>query len=435
MKALRASDIWNRISSTARDCKGEALKNLFRVFNPESLEEGFKALDGSKARGIDGVSKKGYEKNLDSNIETLLTKLHNGSYVPSPKREVLIPKANGKMRPIAIACIEDKLVEKVTATLLATIYEPIFKHFSYGFRPVLSCHHAVKEAHEILDSKEKYHFVVEIDLANFFNTVNHRLLMKLLRKKIANKKLLSLLHRQLIAKVKNADGELLTPDVGTPQGGIVSPILANVFLHYAIDEWFSSEFHGRGKMVRYADDCVFFFKSKELAESFLQVLKSRLSKFKLSLNEEKSRTVDFSHTSYEVFDFLGFTFYRGRKRKSRGRLLCIKTSQTKLKKAFKDFTAWIKAIRSAMPTKDIINAVNLKLRGHYNYFGFWCNRHYLHRYYVEVLRNLFKWLNRRSQKRSLDAESFKRKIVDHLLQPPEIINLKPIGWNPYVRTF
>lgn len=433
MSARRASDIWNQISSTARVCKDVAIENLFQVFNSECLKDGFKALDGAKARGIDNVSKKDYELNLDSNIENLLKELHNGSYAPSPKREVLIPKANGKTRPIAIACIEDKLVEKVTATALTCVYEPIFKKCSFGFRPNLSCHGAIKEAYAILDSKEKFNFVVETDFANFFNTVNHRLLMKFIQKKIANKKLLSLLHRHLRAKIQSSDGTLTTPEVGTPQGGIVSPILANVYLHYVIDEWFEKEYRGKGKMVRYADDCVFFFKTQTQANEFLQVLKSRLLKFKLSLNEEKSKVIEFSQDSYEVFDFLGFTFYRGRKRKSRGRLLCIKTSKSKLNKSFKEFTAWIKEMRSAMTTKELIDEVNLKLRGHYNYFGFWCNRHYLHRYYVEVLRNLFKWLNRRSQKRSLDYERFGKVIVKHLLQPPEIINLKQIGWSPYVR--
>ena len=407
------------------------MKNLFHVFNRDNLKEGFKALDGSKARGIDNVSKKDYEKNLDSNIEKLLVKLHNGSYVPSPKREALIPKANGKKRPIAIACTEDKLVERVTSNLLTCIYETIFLRCSYGFRPNLSCHHAINRTHSILDSKKGYDYVVEIDLANFFNTVNHRILMKFVKKKIGSKKLLSLIHRQLVAKIKTDEGGLVTPDVGTPQGGIVSPILANIFLHYALDEWFQESYKGQAEMVRYADDAVFLFKKKESAEKFLEILKNRLLKFKLQLNEEKTKIINFSKDSFEVFDFLGFTFYRGRKRKSRGRLLFVKTSKAKLHKAINDFVEWIKQERNAKKTKELLKIVNSKLRGHYNYFGYWCNRNHLHRYYVEVVRILFKWLNRRSQRKSFDTERFKITIVSHLLQPPEIINLKRIGWNPY----
>jgi group II intron reverse transcriptase/maturase len=407
------------------------MKNLFHCFSRENLEEGFRNLDGSRARGIDNVSKKDYEKKLDSNIDALLVKLHNQSYVPLPKREVLIPKANGKMRPIAIACIEDKLVEKVTATLLTSIYENVFLKCSYGFRPNLSCHHAVNQTHKILESKRGFDFVVEIDLANFFNTVNHRLLMKLVRKRIGSKKTLSLIHRQLVAKVENEEGELLTPEVGTPQGGIVSPILANIFLHYALDEWFIDNYKAQAEMVRYADDAVFFFKNKQAADTFLNTLRDRLKAFKLHLNEEKTKVIDLSKTSHEVFDFLGFTFYRGRKRKSRGRLMMVKTSKTKLFKAVGEFTDWIKKERNSKKTGELLKMANAKLRGHYNYFGYWCNRNHLVRYYTEVLKSLFKWLNRRSQKKSFDFERFKVSIVTRLTQPPERMNLRNLGWNPY----
>lgn len=431
MSYVQLSETWNRISVNSKRFNGEAMKNLFHCFSRKNLEEGFRLLDGSRARGIDNVSKKDYEKKLDTNIDALLVKLHNQSYVPLPKREVLIPKANGKMRPIAIACIEDKLVEKVTAMLLANIYENVFLKCSYGFRPNLSCHHAVNQTHKILESKRGFDFVVEIDLANFFNTVNHRLLMKLVRKRIGSKKTLSLVHRQLVAKVENEEGELLTPEVGTPQGGIVSPILANIFLHYALDEWFADNYKAQAEMVRYADDAVFFFKNKQAADTFLNVLRDRLKAFKLHLNEEKTKIIDLSKTSCEVFDFLGFTFYRGRKRKSRGRLVMVKTSKTKLFKAFGEFTDWIKKERNSKKTGELLKMANAKLRGHYNYFGYWCNRNHLVRYYTEVLKSLFKWLNRRSQKKSFDFESFKVSVVTRLIQPPEIVNLRNLGWNPY----
>ena len=431
MRYVQSSEIWNRISINSKRFGGEAMKNLFHCFNRKNLEEGFGALDGSKARGIDNVSKKDYEKKLDKNIEALLMKLHNGSYVPSPKREVLIPKANGKLRPIAIACIEDKLVEKVTANLLTSIYENTFLKCSYGFRPNLSCHHAINKTHKILDSRQGFDYVVEIDLANFFNTVNHRLLMKLVRKRIASKKVLSLIHRQLVAKIKNEEGETLTPEVGTPQGGIVSPILANIFLHYALDEWFSENYKNKAEMVRYADDAVFLFKTKQAAQVFLDAVKVRLATFKLKLNEDKTRIIDLSQTSNEVFDFLGFTFYRGRKRKSRGRLVMVKTSKTKLFKAVGEFTDWIKKERNSKKTGELMKMANAKLRGHYNYFGYWCNRNHLQRYYTEALKALFKWLNRRSQKKSFDFERFKLSIIPRLIQPPEMNTLKQLGWNPY----
>jgi RNA-directed DNA polymerase len=433
MSFVQSSEFWNRISVNSKRFTEEAMKNLFHCFNRDNLEEGFRALDGSRARGIDNVSKKDYEKKLDSNIDILLLKLHNQSYVPRPKREILIPKANGKMRPIAIACIEDKLVEKVTATLLNSIYENVFLKYSYGFRPNLSCHYAINQAHRILESKRGFNYVVEIDLANFFNTVNHRLLMKLIRKRIGSKKVLSLIHRQLVAKVENEEGELLTPEVGTPQGGIVSPILANIFLHYALDEWSVESYKSQAEMVRYADDAIFFFKNQQAANLFLGELKDRLKLFELQLNEEKTKIIDMSQTSYEVFDFLGFTFYRGRKRKSRGRLLKVKTSKKKLFKAVGDFTDWIKKERNSKKTGELMKMVNAKLRGHYNYFGYWCNRNHLQHYYYEVTKSLFKWLNRRSQKKSFGPERFKLSILPRLIKPPEVVNLKPIGWNPYAK--
>ena len=407
------------------------MKNLFHCFSRENLLEGFRSIDGSKARGIDNVSKKDYERNLEGNLENLLQRLHNQSYAPKPKREVLIPKADGSKRPIAIACTEDKIVEKVLANLLTSIYENDFLNCSYGFRPGRSCHQAIEATHKILESKQGYNFVVEIDLAKFFNTVNHRLLMKLVSKRVGNKKTLSLIHRQLVAKVENEEGTLTTPEVGTPQGGIVSPILANVFLHHALDEWFEEKYAPRGKMVRYADDAVFFFKSRSEAESFLTHLRERLKEYYLKVNEEKTRIIDISQSSYEVFDFLGFTFYRGRKRKSRGRLLRVKTSKKKLFKAVGEFTEWIKTDRNSKPTGEILKLVNAKLKGHFNYFGYWCNRHYLSLYYFEVTKVLFKWLNRRSQKRSFDGETFKAKILTRLCQPPEIMCLRQLGWNPY----
>jgi hypothetical protein len=237
----------------------------------------------------------------------------------------------------------------------------------------------------------------------------------------------------LTGKIESDNGETVIPYVGTPQGGVVSPILANIFLHYAIDEWFGESYAKTARMVRYADDGIFFFKTQLEAEKFLDKLKERLSKFKLELNEDKTKIVNMSKDSNEVFDFLGFTFYRGRKRKSRGRLLHVKTSNTKINKSIDEFTSWIKINRNRIKTKDILKKVNAKLRGHYNYFGYWCNRNKLHRFYSEVWKALFKWLNRRSQMKSLTVEKFKNSIGKRLLRPPEIIHLKQIGWNPYVR--
>jgi group II intron reverse transcriptase/maturase len=308
----------------------------------------------------------------------------------------------------------------------------MFSSQSFGFRPSLSCHHAIEETHKYLSGKDGYTFVVEIDFANFFNSVNHRKLMKMLRKKIANKKLLSLIHRLLMANIQHENGNITQAVVGTPQGGIASPILANVYLHYVVDKWFQDRYGKVGKMVRYADDGLFFFKNAQAAESFLQEFKQRVLTYKLKLNNEKTKIINMSKEAMESFDFLGFTFYKGRNRKSRGRLVMIKTSKDKLIKTISNLTSWIKKNRCAMKTNELMRQLNIKLRGHYNYFGYWCNYISLHRIYRETRKALFKWLNRRSQLKSLNLEKFKLLAERTILAPEERFKLRKLGWSPYV---
>ncbi len=432
MSVLEASDMNVWISSAIKRSGNEALKNLFHLFNPTNLVKCLKAVDGSKALGVDGISKKEYLSNLKENLEKLMTELHQGSYIPEVKREVLIEKANGGTRPIAIGCIEDKMVEKLLSEILNAIYEPMFSSQSFGFRSSLSCHQAINETYKILSAKEGYAFVVEIDFANFFNTVNHRQLMKMLRKKIASKKLLSLIHRLLCAKIQHENGSITQAVVGTPQGGIASPILANVYLNSVVDQWFQERYGKTGKMVRYADDGLFFFKNAQAAQSFLDDFKQQVSKYKLKLNEEKTKIINMSKESMESFDFLGFTFYKGRNRKSRGRLVMIKTSKNKLIKTISNLTMWIKKNRSALKTKDLLDQLNTKLRGHYNYFGYWCNYEKLHRVYRETRKVLFKWLNRRSQLKSLTVAQFKLLAEKTILAPLDRLKLRTVGWSPYV---
>ena len=310
MSVLKASDLNAWISSAIKKSKGEALKNLFHLFNPTNLMKSLKAIDGSKALGVDGTSKTDYLTNHEENLQKLMIELQQGSYIPKAKREVLIPKANGSTRPIAIGCIEDKMVEKLLSEILNAIYEPMFSSQSFGFRPSLSCHHAIEETHKNLSGKDGYTFVVEIDFANFFNSVNHRKLMQMLREKIANKKFLSLIHRLLVANIEHENGNITQAVVGTPQGGIASPVLANIYLHYVVDKWFQDRYGKMGKMVRYADDGLFFFRNAQAAESFLQEFKQRVSRYKLKLNDEKTKIINMSKEAMESLDFLGFTFYK-----------------------------------------------------------------------------------------------------------------------------
>lgn len=426
-------DGWARISLLAQ--KKEAIfNNLFSHINEENLRQAFRAVDGSKAIGIDNIGKKDYEKQLDGNLKELLKRLHTGTYRPQAKREVLIPKANGKTRPIAISCFEDKLVEWTVGKILSSVYEPTFIRNSFGFRPKKSADDAIKANFNILKD-DKRPFVVEIDLANFFNTVPHRKLMKTLQKKISDKKLLGLIARFLRVDILDSQGKLTQSTDGTPQGSIMSPILANIYLHYALDTWFLENYGSNSAViVRYADDAVFMFSKEEQAREFLARLKIRLSLYGLSLNDEKTGITDFRKGRENIFHFLGFTFYWNHRKGWNKINLVIKTQMDKLDKKIKEFTEWIKLNRHRKTTKEIWKIVASKLRGHYNYFGYYCNRSRLAHYYQAITRSLFTWLNRRSQRRSFTWEEFKRKLEREPLPiPPGPTQLKPLGWSPYVK--
>lgn len=425
---------WARIGLLAKN-KQAMFNNLFSHFHVENLHQAFRALDGSKAIGVDGISKAEYEKDLDVNLRELMHRLHAGTYRPQAKREIQIPKADGKTRPIAISCFEDKLVEWVLSKILESVYEPIFIRNSFGFRPRRGADDAIKANYNILKD-DKRPFVVEIDLAQFFNTVPHRTLMKHLRKKIQDPRLLGLIARFLAVDILDQEGILTTAEVGTPQGSVMSPILANIYLHYALDTWFFENFASNNAViVRYADDALFMFSKELQAQEFLLALKARLKQFKLSLNEDKTGLIDFSKGKENVFHFLGFTFYWNHQKKGWQKCnLVIKTQVSKLGKKIQEFTEWLKANRSRMNTKKIWSITAAKLRGHYNYYGYYCNRSKLMHYYHEVIGALFKWLNRRSQRKSFSYEKFKRMIKRNPLPLPSgPAKLKQLGWSPYVK--
>jgi group II intron reverse transcriptase/maturase len=425
---------WARIGLLAKK-KETVFNNLFHHINLENLHQAFRALDGKKAIGIDGISKAEYEKDLDRNIAELMQRIHAGTYRPQAKREIQIPKADGKTRPIAISCFEDKLVEWVLSKILESVYEPIFIRNSFGFRPRRGTDDAIKANYNILKDDKRPH-VVEIDLAKFFNTVPHRSLMKQLRKKIQDPRLLGFIARFLAVDILDQEGTLTTAEVGTPQGSVMSPILANIYLHYVLDTWFLENFASNGAViVRYADDALFMFSKEQQAQEFLTALKARLAKYKLSLNEDKTGIIDFSKGKENVFHFLGFTFYWNHQKKGwRKTNLVIKTQVSKLGKKIQEFTEWLKANRSRMNTKKIWSITAAKLRGHYNYYGYYCNRRKLMHYYYEVIGALFKWLNRRSQRKSFSYEKFKRMLKrDPLPLPPGPTKLKQLGWSPYVK--
>ena len=411
---------WLRISLAAKDFKTE-FNNLFCHFTVENLREAFHALDGSKATGIHGTTKRDYGRELEANLEDLVTRLHRGTYRPLPKKGVQIPKANGKTRPIAISEFEDKLVEWVLAKLLSSIYEPMFIRNSFGFRPRRNAHDAIQASYLSLKDNKRP-FVVEIDLESFFDTLSHRRLIKLLEKRITDPRILSLISRFLTAGVLEQNGNLKISETGTPQGSIMSPVLANVFLHYALDSWFLQNYAKQGGIIiRYADDAIFLFELRHEAESFRSQLKIHLNEFGLRLNEDKSGLVHFEkRQSKEVFHFLGFTFFWSKDHRSTRRMLRVKTARTTLVKKIQEFDAWIKENRGRKKLDELWRLSAAKLRGHYNYYGLCTNRPKLNHFYYAVTGSLFKWLNRRSQRRSFTWEKFGNRLSHFPLPTPPL---------------
>lgn len=433
-KRYNASDAgywnrWIRISLKAQDSK-TVFSNIHTHINADSLTEAFKAIDGKKALGVDGISKAIYERNLDNNLRKLAEAIQRGTYRPQPKREVLIPKANGKTRPIAIACFEDKLVDWVVGKILTTIYEPTFIRTSFGYRQGKSAADAINAIFCSLQQNRRQH-IVEIDFSSFFNTIPHHKLMEIIGKKIADRRFKGLIGRFLEGELISAEGETLPSQLGTPQGSIMSPILANIYLHEVLDEWFLKNYASYNNViVRYADDVLFFFSFEERAIKFLGELEERVKHYGLSLNADKSRSLTFSKKNHEHFHFLGFTFYWG-KQGSR-RTLKLKTNKDKLIKSMQEFDAWIKGSRSQKDLKTIWSLAKTKIQGHINYFGYKINTLKLHHFYQQAVISLFKWLNRRSQRRSYSWEGFKERLKHFpLIVPWEKMKLKSLGWDPY----
>lgn len=422
-------DRWSRISLRAQN-GSSVFDNIHTHINVDSLREAFKALDGTKALGVDGISKSVFGKNLEQNLQVLATKVQNGSYRPGPKREVLIPKAKGKTRPIAIACFKDKLVDYVVGKLLSTIYEPTFIKNSFGYRPNKSADGAIKACYYSQFKNQRKH-VLEIDFSNFFNTISHDKLMKIIKEKITDKRFKRLLGRFLTSDILNHEGVLLPSEIGTPQGSIMSPVLANIYLNEVVDQWFKENYACYNNIiVRYADDAVFFFKDEKLCQGFKKELKARVESFGLSLNEDKTKTIDLSKSHNNQLDFLGITFYWG-KQGSR-RLLKVKTQKQKFKKGIEEFDLWIKENRNRLKLADLWKSAKAKVAGHVNYFGYQGNQLKIGYFIFKVTCSLFKWLNRRSQKRSYSWDGFKERLKNFpLIAELKDLKLKQLGRNPY----
>jgi len=421
------------ISAHAQRERTVKFTSLAHLLDVEYLRDCYLNLNRNKAVGIDNVSWQEYGINLDDNLQRLVDMLKRKSYQPKAARRVYIPKNDKETRPLGIPAIESKIVESGIARILNCIYEQDFLDCSYGFRPNRNCHQALKTVNDMVTYQPVNH-IVEADIKGFFDNVDHDKLMEFIRIRINDTALLGLIGKFLKAGYVD-DGQLIVSQKGTPQGSILSPILANIFLHYVLDEWFETtvKSHTRGycELVRYADDFVCVVRYADDALRIEQALKNRFNKYGLEIHPTKSRRITFGRFEREnavrenrkpnTFDFLGFTHYCDISRRGKFKL-GRKTSGKKLSAKCRDMNDWLKAIRNHIKTKDWWKVLVAKLRGHYQYYGVSENYAGIRSFYKLTIKMVRKWLNRRSQKRKMSWERFSKYLEHYPLPKPEIVH-------------
>ncbi|HEV2380930.1 MAG TPA: group II intron reverse transcriptase/maturase [Terriglobia bacterium] len=425
-----------RIAELAKQSPQMGFTSLAYHMDIEWLREAYRRTRKDAAAGVDGQTAAEYEQDLEGNLQRLLDHAKSGTYRAPPVRRVHIPKGGSttETRPIGIPTLEDKILQRAVVMLLEPIYETDFHDGSFGFRPRRSAHQALDSLWQQTMAQHGG-WILEVDIRKFFDTLDHARLREFLRHRIRDGVLLRLIGKWLNAGVME-DGSISYPDEGSPQGGVVSPMLANVYLHYVLDRWFTDEVQprlkGRAFLIRYADDFVIGFEREDDARRVYEVLPKRFTKYGLTIHPDKTRLVPFQRPAYRPpapketdggpgsFDLLGFTHYWARSRKGNW-VVKRKTARSRLRRAITSITQWCRLNRHR-PIRQQHRTLCQKLRGHYAYYGLTGNAHALSAFHAAVVRIWRKWLSRRNRERSLTWTDYKRLLEYYPLAPVRVVH-------------
>lgn len=409
-----------------RKCR---FRNLYGLLNRPNLEDTFRLMNGRAAPGVDRVTMRDYGRNLAHNISGLVDRLKEKRYRAQPVRRVNIPKGGGKVRPLGLPAFEDKLLQAAAARILTAIYEQDFLECSHGYRPDRGPRKAADGLQRTLRFG-RYRFVVEADIKGFFDSIDREWLVRMLELRVDDKAFIRLIQKWLRAGVLDVTGEMLHPERGTPQGGVISPILANIYLHYVLDLWFEKVVKprcgGEVHLCRYADDFVCAFQFERDADRFMQALPSRLEKFGLELAADKTRTLVFDRWRKEesgAFDFLGFEFRWAVSRAGKDSIR-QRTSRKRLREALSRLKLWTVRNRT-LRCRDFMWRINASMNGHYAYYGVIGNARSLAEFHYHAQRILFRWLNNRSQRKTFNWAGFHEALRYHRFPSPRIGRAPP----------
>lgn len=421
------------ITEKARTNKRLKFTSLIHHINEENLVRCYQELKRNRASGIDNITVEEYGKNLKENISNLLRNLKTKSYKPQPVKRVYIPKPGKRdeKRGLVLPTVEDKLVQLMVKKILEAIYETDFLDSSYGFRPNRNCIQAVYKLNQEV-MKKPINFIAEVDIRKFFDTINHYWLQRCLEERIADPNLMWLVRRILKAGVID-NGEYQVNDRGTMQGGNLSPLLANIYLHYVLDLWLEKKFKPQAKghveLIKYCDDFVACCENEQDAKGFMEQLEERFNKFGLTLSPDKTKVIKFGRKVWQLwkkggekpqtFDFLGFTHCCGTTRYGYFSMV-HKTTRKNLSCKLQEIKEWIKKVKNSLSLKEWWPVLKAKLIGHYSYFGISGNYRSLQQFYYLVRRVVFKGVNRRSQRKSMTWEMFQQYLQWNPLPVPRI---------------